>query len=53
MPERLGDGDVVDGDELDVGAGGLGGPEDITADAAEAVDPYADGHVEELLWLLG
>src|SRR5215211_6795500 len=35
-------GEVVDGDDLDVLA--LGGPEVVAADAAEAVDPDADGH---------
>ena len=32
----------LDGDDLDVLA--LGGPEEVAADAAEAVDPDADGH---------
>jgi hypothetical protein len=42
-------GQVVERDELDVGAGRLGGAEDVAADAAEAVDAYADGHVAVLL----
>ena len=37
--------EVVDGDEVDVGAALLGGPEEVAADAAEAVDADADGHV--------
>jgi hypothetical protein len=35
-------GEVVDGDNLDVLA--LGGPEEVAADATEAVDADADGH---------
>jgi hypothetical protein len=43
--ERLGVGEVVDGDEVEVGdALLLGGAEDLAADAAEAVDADADGH---------
>ena len=42
--ERLVVGDVVDGDELDVGAGLVRGAEDVAADAAEAVDPDAYWH---------
>ena len=36
--------EVVDGDEVDVGATLLGGPEEVAADAAEAVDADANGH---------
>ena len=36
--------EVVGGDEVDVGAPLLGGPEEVAADAAEAVDADADGH---------
>ena len=36
--------EVVDGDEVDVGTGGLGGPEEVAADPAEAVDSNTDGH---------
>ena len=35
---------VVGGDDFDVGTGRLDGPEEVAADAAEAVDPYANGH---------
>ena len=46
--EQVGDGlvvhQVVGGDDLDVGTGRLDGPEEVAADAAEAVDPYANGH---------
>jgi hypothetical protein len=35
---------VVGGDDLDVGTGRLDGPEEVAADAAEAVDSYANGH---------
>ena len=42
--ERLRVGEVVDGDEVDVGAGRLGGAEEVAADAAEAVDADAYGH---------
>ena len=37
-------GEVVDADDLDVGARRGGGAEEVAADAAEAVDPYADSH---------
>ena len=40
------DAEVVDGDEVDVGPGLLGGPEEVAADAAEAVDADADGHAD-------
>ena len=47
--EQVGDGlvvhQVVGGDDLDVGTGRLDGPEEVAADAAEAVDSYANGHV--------
>ena len=36
--------EVVDRDELDVGAGLLRGAEEVAADAAEAVDTDANGH---------
>ena len=39
-------GEVVDADDLDVGAGGAHGAEEVAADAAEAVDAYANGHGE-------
>jgi hypothetical protein len=42
--ERLVVRDVVDGDDLDVGAGLVRRAEDIAADAAEAVDPDAYWH---------
>ena len=49
--ERLRVGEIVDGDELDVGnALLLGGADDLPADAAEAVDADANGHdLESLL----
>ena len=47
--ERLVVGEVVDRDDLDVGALRQGGAEEVAADAAEAVDAYADGHGELLL----
>jgi hypothetical protein len=37
-------GQVVDADELDVGAVPLGGADDETSDTAEAVDAYTHGH---------
>ncbi len=37
-------GEVVDGDDVDVGARGLCGADDVAADAAEAVDADAYGH---------
>jgi hypothetical protein len=40
--ERLRLGDVVHRDELEVGSGFVGGPEQIAADAAEPVDPNPD-----------
>ena len=43
--ERLVVGEVVDPDDLDVGARGQNGPEEVAADAAEAVDAYANSHV--------
>ena len=43
--ERLRVGDVVDTDPVDVGAAGVRGPEDVAADAAEAVDAGLQGHV--------
>ena len=36
--------EVVDGDDLDVGAGRRHGAEEVAADAAEAVDAYANSH---------
>ena len=36
--------EVVHGDEVDVGARLLGGPEEVAADAAEAVDADANRH---------
>src|SRR6185295_15968736 len=42
--ERGGIGDVVDRDDLDVGAGLDGRTHDAASDAAEAVDSYASGH---------
>jgi hypothetical protein len=47
--ERLRVGQVVDGDPLDVGVLGLGGTEEVAADAAEAVDPDAYGHAVSVL----
>jgi hypothetical protein len=38
-------GEVVDGDHLDVGAGGLDGAEEVAADAAKSIDANADCHV--------
>ncbi len=38
-------GQVVDADDLDVEAGGAHGAEEVAADAAEAVDAYANSHV--------
>jgi BRCT domain type II-containing protein len=35
---------IVDADEFDVGAGGQGGPEEVAANTAEAVDANADRH---------
>ena len=43
--ERPGVRDVVDGDDLDVRVRLLRGAEDVAADAAEAVDPDAYGHL--------
>ena len=37
-------GQVVDADDLDVGARGADGAEEVAADAAESVDTYADSH---------
>ena len=37
-------GQVVDPDDLDVGAGGTNGAEEVAADPAEAVDTYTNGH---------
>ena len=42
--ERLRVGEVVDGDELEVGAGRVGGAEDVAADAPEAVDADLHSH---------
>jgi hypothetical protein len=42
--ERGSVGDIVDGDDLDVGAGLDGRTHDAASDAAEAVDSYAGGH---------
>src|SRR5205085_1977760 len=42
--ERLRVREVVDGDEVDVRTGRLRCPEEVPADAPEAVDPYAYGH---------
>ena len=36
--------EVVDPDDLDVGARGRDGPEEVAADAAESVDAYTNGH---------
>ena len=36
--QRGGVREVVEGDEVEVGAGGVGGPEEVAADPAEAVD---------------
>ena len=36
--------EVVDRDDLDVGAGSLHGAEEVAADPAEAVDAHANGH---------
>ena len=37
--------EIVDGDDLDVGAAGFDdGAKDVAADAAEAVDGNSDGH---------
>jgi hypothetical protein len=45
MGKALVVGDVVDADQLDVvGALREYGPVEVAADAAEAVDAYADGH---------
>ena len=44
--QRVVVGEVVDGDPLDVGLCRLGGAEDVTADAAEAVDSNTYGHAE-------
>ena len=41
--------EIVDADDLDVGAPGLGdGAQDVAADAAEPVDGYADCHLTSL-----
>ena len=40
---------VVDGDDLDVGAGGDDGAEEVAADPAEPVDTYSNGHCVLLL----
>ena len=37
-------GQVVDADDLDVGAGRTHGTEEVAADPAEAVDTYTNGH---------
>jgi hypothetical protein len=39
-------GQVVDADDLDVLARGADCPEEVAADAAEAVDTYTNGHCE-------
>jgi hypothetical protein len=39
--------EVVHGYEVDVRTGLLGGPEEVAADAAEAVDAHTDGHREQ------
>src|SRR5690606_40179545 len=41
--------EVVEGDDLDVVIAGLHGTEKVTADTAEAVDPYANRHCSTLL----
>ena len=53
MRQRRVVGQVVDGDQLDVGAGALGllrqqGPVEVASDATEAVDAYPDRHVSLL-----
>src|SRR5690606_5130098 len=35
-------GQIVDGDDLDIGAGGTHGAEEVAADPAESVDTYAN-----------
>src|SRR5665811_1382653 len=47
--ERLVIGQVVDGDNFDVGARRLNGAEEIAANAAEAVNAYTNGHRKLLL----
>ena len=46
--QRRGVGEVVDADDLDVGALSHCGPEEVAADAAESVDAHADGHRDAL-----
>src|SRR5699024_6513014 len=41
---------VVGGDDLDVGSRRLDGAEEVAADAAEAVDTYANSHDAESFW---
>ena len=45
VTQGLGVREVVDADELDVGAVALRGADDEAADATEAVDAYAHSHV--------
>jgi hypothetical protein len=45
MGERLGVGEIVHSDEVDVGSGCLCGAEEVAADASKAVDAYTYGHV--------
>ena len=46
VTERLRVGQVVDGDDVDVLTALTKCSEEVAADAAEAVDPDADGHLE-------
>ena len=46
MCQRRRVGDVVDGDDLDVGAMLVGGADDASADAAEAIDGDTSRHVQ-------
>src|SRR5690606_5576479 len=40
-------GEVVDGDDLDLAAGGLGRAPEVAADAPETVHAYTDGHGDQ------
>src|SRR5215470_14858303 len=44
MSERLGVGDVVYGDEIEIGARRQARAQDVSTDASEAIDTYANAH---------
>src|SRR5439155_21616470 len=44
MGERVGIGDVIDGDEIEIGARCQARAKDVSTDASKAVDSYANAH---------